>query len=226
MTDSFDRLFALYDSELERAKQATQLIGLPNWTLSGALFYTLTLLTTIGYGAFAPVTLSGRAFTVLFGIVAIVLATACIGLFIASLDALIERLVLRATRLPCCRLRQSDASLLRLRLAASTLLLVAYMCVLAWFGRDHCGPTSTSMPEDATFLDAIYFAFQTMSTVGLGDLYCGDVRLADAVAQVVLVIPGVVVFSEFLNLAVEAWELLLATLAGYALRMLGWCSTE
>eukprot|EP00756_Hemistasia_phaeocysticola_P067340 Hpha_TRINITY_DN9893_c0_g1::TRINITY_DN9893_c0_g1_i1::g.81526::m.81526 len=40
----------------------------PHWTVTGALFYTLTVITTIGYGSFAPATQSGRSFTAFFAL--------------------------------------------------------------------------------------------------------------------------------------------------------------
>jgi len=207
---SFDRLYEHYDIELEAAKQAARFIDLPVWTFSGAVFYTLTLITTIGYGAFAPSTIAGRVLTVVLGLTGIIVTTAGLGIYIATLDAYLERVVM------WCFWRQSSspAAILRLKLCAATILLVCYMLVLAGFGIGHCGPTAPSSFGDASLGDALYYAFQTVSTVGLGDIYCGDVRLADAVAQIVLILPGLVAFSEFLNLAVEAWELLLADAMG------------
>ena len=130
---------------------------------------------------------------ILLGLVGIVLTTSCLNLYIASLDALVERLAtLGCRRLPCCRLRQSDATLLlRLRLAASTLLLVAYMCVLAWFGGSIVG---------FGFGEGLYFAFQTMSTVGFGDFTISPARGSHqqhvVVGQMLMILPGLVVYAQ------------------------------
>ena len=42
-----------------------------NWDYSQAIFFVITILTTIGYGHFAPVTTPGRLFCILFAIVGI-----------------------------------------------------------------------------------------------------------------------------------------------------------
>ena len=52
----------------------------PHWTVTGSTFYAFTVITTIGYGAFAPATKIGRVFTCVYavpgiGIVAVVLTS-------------------------------------------------------------------------------------------------------------------------------------------------------
>ena len=42
-----------------------------NWDYSQAIFFVITILTTIGYGHFAPVTWPGRLFCIFFAIVGI-----------------------------------------------------------------------------------------------------------------------------------------------------------
>lgn len=47
-----------------------------NWYLSGACFYAFTVCTTIGYGNYAPITVGGKVFTVVYGLLSIPLAGA------------------------------------------------------------------------------------------------------------------------------------------------------
>eukprot|EP00662_Eupelagonemidae_sp_cell21_P021570 gene21570-26495_t len=42
--------------------------GLSDWTPGGAMFFSLTVITTIGYGSFAPITQDGRLFTALYAV--------------------------------------------------------------------------------------------------------------------------------------------------------------
>eukprot|EP01065_Artemidia_motanka_P012346 TRINITY_DN16796_c0_g1_i2.p1 TRINITY_DN16796_c0_g1~~TRINITY_DN16796_c0_g1_i2.p1 ORF type:complete len:608 (+),score=161.93 TRINITY_DN16796_c0_g1_i2:63-1886(+) len=77
----------------------------PNWTLSGAMFYSLTVITTIGYGSFAPRTYNGRSFTAFFAIIGI----SIVGQLLASCSDLISG-ILKGIRQRSTR-RGSNAAL-------------------------------------------------------------------------------------------------------------------
>eukprot|EP01060_Flectonema_neradi_P033653 TRINITY_DN5710_c0_g1_i1.p1 TRINITY_DN5710_c0_g1~~TRINITY_DN5710_c0_g1_i1.p1 ORF type:complete len:608 (+),score=69.06 TRINITY_DN5710_c0_g1_i1:38-1825(+) len=67
----------------------------PHWTVTGSTFYAFTVITTIGYGAFAPVTVMGRVFTCIYavpgiGIVAVVL-TSVAGLVVEIAQGIANR---------------------------------------------------------------------------------------------------------------------------------------
>ncbi|XP_051003012.1 potassium channel subfamily K member 7 [Acomys russatus] len=136
-----------------------------NWDLPSALLFTASILTTTGYGHMAPLSSGGKAFCVVY---------AALGLP-ASL-ALVA--VLRHCLLPvfscsgawvavCWQLAPAQAALLR---AAGLGLLVACVFVLLpalvlW-----------GIQGDRSLLEAIYFCFGSLSTIGLGDLLPGQGR--------------------------------------------------
>ena len=62
-----------------------------NWTLNGAVFFMLTIMTTIGYGTFSPSTALGMAMVITCGSISIVVFGWCIGPLQSGLDRLIER---------------------------------------------------------------------------------------------------------------------------------------
>ncbi|KAJ9451775.1 hypothetical protein DIPPA_55566 [Diplonema papillatum] len=66
------------------------------WTLSGSVFYSMTVITTIGYGNLAPTTYNGRSFTVcyaIFGIGVIAqLLGSCAGILIGMASGTWARL--------------------------------------------------------------------------------------------------------------------------------------
>eukprot|EP01065_Artemidia_motanka_P025527 TRINITY_DN3051_c0_g1_i1.p1 TRINITY_DN3051_c0_g1~~TRINITY_DN3051_c0_g1_i1.p1 ORF type:complete len:609 (+),score=105.11 TRINITY_DN3051_c0_g1_i1:52-1878(+) len=57
-----------------------------HWTFTGACFFSLTVITTIGYGSFAPLTQRGRSFTTFFAIFGI----GIVGQLLAQCAALIH----------------------------------------------------------------------------------------------------------------------------------------
>ena len=62
-----------------------------NWTRNGAVFFMLTIMTTIGYGTFSPSTALGMAMVITCGSISIVVFGWCIGPLQSGLDRLIER---------------------------------------------------------------------------------------------------------------------------------------
>ncbi|MBZ3880947.1 Potassium channel subfamily K member 7 [Sciurus carolinensis] len=130
-----------------------------NWDLPSALLFTASILTTTGYGHMAPLSAGGKAFCV---------AYASLGLP-ASL-VLVATLRHRLLPVLSCpgtwvavrwQLAPAQAALLQ---AAGLGLLVASIFVLLpalvlW-----------GLQGDCSLLEAIYFCFGSLSTIGLGDL--------------------------------------------------------
>lgn len=61
----------------------------PHWTITGSAFFCFTAITTIGYGAFAPTTMGGRAFTALYSTPGI----AIIGFLLGDTAALCQEVI-------------------------------------------------------------------------------------------------------------------------------------
>lgn len=194
-----------YDRELGAAKQAKRMIDLPNWTLAGGLFFFFTVATTIGYGAFAPLTDGGKMITVFFGWIAIVIVTQSIDFYSVALDGRITRLAGL-----CCdsseKRRSSKLRLLGVKVFVMSNFLVLYTAILAWFASHWCHSVAPDSTPQGMDMDSIYYAYQTLSTVGFGDLYCGDSKISHVVGQVVVIMPGLVVFGVFSNSVLESWR--------------------
>ena len=60
--DARNSLIAIVDQKLEPCEYG------PDWTFVGSLYYWLTVMSTIGYGTFVPVTDGGRVFTIIFAL--------------------------------------------------------------------------------------------------------------------------------------------------------------
>eukprot|EP01064_Diplonema_japonicum_P035077 TRINITY_DN748_c0_g1_i1.p1 TRINITY_DN748_c0_g1~~TRINITY_DN748_c0_g1_i1.p1 ORF type:complete len:413 (+),score=13.14 TRINITY_DN748_c0_g1_i1:55-1293(+) len=66
------------------------------WTLSGSIFYSMTVITTIGYGSLAPSTYNGRSFTVVYAILGIgvvaQLLGSCAGILLGIGKGIVQRI--------------------------------------------------------------------------------------------------------------------------------------
>uniref|UniRef100_A0A8C2MSR1 Potassium channel subfamily K member n=1 Tax=Cricetulus griseus TaxID=10029 RepID=A0A8C2MSR1_CRIGR len=136
-----------------------------NWDLPSALLFTASILTTTGYGHMAPLSAGGKAFCVFY---------AALGLPASlALVAALRHCLLPVFNCPGAwvavrwRLAPAQAALLQ---AAGLGLLVACVFVLLpalvlW-----------GIQGDCSLLEAIYFCFGSLSTIGLGDLLPGHGR--------------------------------------------------
>ncbi|XP_037374164.1 potassium channel subfamily K member 7 [Talpa occidentalis] len=130
-----------------------------NWDLPSALLFTASILTTTGYGHMAPLSAGGKAFCVVF---------AALGLPASLvLVATLRHCLLPLFSCPCAwvaarwQLAPARAALLQ---AAGLGLLVAGTFVLL------PAVVLWSVQGDSSLLEAVYFCFGSLSTIGLGDL--------------------------------------------------------
>ncbi|XP_036059025.1 potassium channel subfamily K member 7 [Onychomys torridus] len=136
-----------------------------NWDLPSALLFTASILTTTGYGHMAPLSAGGKAFCVVY---------AALGLPASlALVAALRHCLLPVFNCPGAwaavhwRLAPARAALLQ---AAGLGLLVA--CVFVFLPALVLWGTQ----GDCSLLEAVYFCFGSLSTIGLGDLLPGHGR--------------------------------------------------
>nr|XP_045597846.1 TWiK family of potassium channels protein 7-like [Procambarus clarkii] len=126
----------------------------PRWTYTQALFFSATVLTTIGYGNIAPSTVGGRVFCMIFALVGIPLTLSVIANMgdvlaslvpVAALDMFLPKGKLRAV----------------VTVVSTLSLLVAFIAL---------GGALFMFLDQWTFTEAFYFSFITTTTIGFGDL--------------------------------------------------------
>ena len=185
-----EHLTSLLDKHREVCKQAPPTIEEPDWTFPGSLYYSFQVITTVGYGSFAPTTPGGHAATILFGGAGIAVTGYTLGIFTAAIDVAFDQLY---RRLMMRRYGMRHA--IRFKAVVTSLALIAYLLLVALYAMVRGG---------WDFGSAIYFVFVTVSTVGLGDLTLPRDTIGDVVLQFLLFYPGLALFAEFVALGNEA----------------------
>ncbi|XP_028171032.1 potassium channel subfamily K member 1-like [Ostrinia furnacalis] len=139
--------------------------GGPNWSFGQSLFFSSTVVTTIGYGHVTPLSKPGKLFCMVYALFGIPLT-------LVLLSAFVERLLVPATAL----LRTLNASLghlfqpftirvMHLTIMAS-ILVGLFMAVPAGI--------FASLEPDWDYMDSLYYCFISLTTIGLGDYIPGD----------------------------------------------------
>ncbi|BFZ07840.1 hypothetical protein BsWGS_10879 [Bradybaena similaris] len=137
----------------------------PNWSFGQALFFASTVVTTIGYGRVTPLSDAGKAFCIVFAVLGIpltlILFTACV-----------ERLMI-PTRQLLYWLYDKLGHLYKV-IHIQVLHLVIMLCVHVTFFMLIPAGIYTVLEPGWNFLDAFYYCFISLSTIGLGDYIPGD----------------------------------------------------
>uniref|UniRef100_A0A673U8M3 Potassium channel subfamily K member 7 n=1 Tax=Suricata suricatta TaxID=37032 RepID=A0A673U8M3_SURSU len=136
-----------------------------NWDLPSALLFTASILTTTGYGYIAPLSAGGKAFCVVYAALGLPASLALLAALRRCLLPLLSRpgaWVAGHWQLAPARAALLQAASLGLLVAGAFVLLPA---LVLWGLRAEC-----------SLLEAIYFCFSSLSTIGLGDLLPGHGR--------------------------------------------------
>lgn len=125
---------------------------LEQWTHRDALYYCITLLTTVGYGDLAPNTVGGKLFSCFYIIVSISVVSASVGAIFGNIYANMKTWV--------------HASSFTARLV-SAFASMAFVTI--------GGACFAHISEGWSAADSLYWAVVTCSSVGLGDLSISSV---------------------------------------------------
>ncbi|XP_045025614.1 potassium channel subfamily K member 2 isoform X2 [Daphnia magna] len=136
------------------------------WEFSSALFLCMTILTTVGYGNFSPKSSGGKIFCMFYGLIGIPIC----GVFLASTSDYFSNSFLHLYD----RQQQKFQKEKRFDiLHCSDLIFPCWTCGLPLHSRSdfrfHRGLILFCF-KDWSFLDATYFSFVTLTTIGFGDI--------------------------------------------------------
>lgn len=138
---------------------------IPNWGYDGSFFFAGALITTIGYGNIAPISLGGKVFCVVYALFGIPMTA-------IMLTAIVERLLVLADRVEkflsrTCTVKGIPLTYLRF-LHLVLIMLVVVLTVLFL-------PALLFMHlEGWNYFEAFYFCFISLTTIGLGDFVPGE----------------------------------------------------
>ncbi|XP_067412675.1 potassium channel subfamily K member 6 [Emydura macquarii macquarii] len=138
--------------------------GASNWDFASSFFFSSTLVTTVGYGYTTPLSDSGKAFCIFYALLGVPFT-------MLVLTATVQRLARVFTYRPLDYLQLrygyghqalSRAHLVVLLLAV---LVVFFLLPAAIFN---------ALEDTWSYLDAFYFCFISLCTIGLGDYVPGE----------------------------------------------------
>ncbi|XP_064237432.1 potassium channel subfamily K member 6 [Aotus nancymaae] len=136
----------------------------PAWDFASALFFASTLVTTVGYGYTTPLTDAGKAFSIAFALLGVPTT-------MLLLTASAQRLSLLLTHAPLSWLSvhwgwdPRRAARWHLVALLGVVVTICFLVPAVIFAH---------LEEAWSFLDAFYFCFISLSTIGLGDYVPGE----------------------------------------------------
>ncbi|EEZ97944.1 potassium channel subfamily K member 6 isoform X1 [Tribolium castaneum] len=139
--------------------------GEPNWSFGQSLFFSSTVVTTIGYGHVTPLSRTGKIFCMLYAMVGIPLT-------LVLLSALVERLLVPTIWL----LQWLNSRLGHLYQPFNIRILHLFIIVLILIVLFLLAPAAVfaSIEPEWDYLDSLYYCFISLTTIGLGDYIPGD----------------------------------------------------
>ncbi|XP_059083029.1 potassium channel subfamily K member 18-like isoform X4 [Tigriopus californicus] len=194
------------------------------WSYIQAVFFSSTILTTIGYGNIAPVSTAGRVFCILFAIVGIpftLSVIADVGQIFATLVSAVwkkykhilkplgKRLKLMASKTDDEDGDEGGSG--GVGLQSNIITAVLALLFLALFLS--IGSMIFTIWEDWTFFEAFYFCFITMTTIGFGDIVpniVGQEKTAYMLVCMIYILVGLAFTSTIIELVrrqyAESWR--------------------
>lgn len=193
----------------------------PNWSFGQAVFFSGTVLTTIGYGHVSPLSVGGKVFCIFYAIFGIpmtlILISACVERLLVVTNKLYDYMKKLSvfTTLNTAPNATTTYSVNLPLLTYSHLAIVVLFVLVAFF----IIPAAifNSIEKDWDYLDGLYYCFISLSTIGLGDYIPGDqqeqpYRVFYKIATTFYLILGIMFVMLLLNVVTQIPQLNMAKL--------------
>ncbi|CAL8129881.1 unnamed protein product [Orchesella dallaii] len=161
------------------------------WSFTGGFLYSLTVITTIGYGNYAPKTAQGKAMTILYGIIGMPLFL----LYLSNIGDILAR-GFKWTFSRCCQCNWTFIKRRRIdengevieepaQEEEEQITVPISLCLTLMVGYIWGGGLLFAEWEKWSVLDASYFCFISLSTIGFGDLVPGEAVAAESLEDAI-----------------------------------------
>ncbi|KAH3740806.1 two pore potassium channel protein sup-9-like [Dreissena polymorpha] len=166
------------------------------WKFAGAFYFALTVITTIGYGHSTPQTDAAKIFCMIYALMGIPL---CIVMFQSvgeRLNTFVTYLMKQGKK--CLRLKKTEVSQTNLIIVTMNLSMIVLMSGAAAFVHF----------EGWAYIDALYYCFITLTTIGFGDFVALQKNNAlerqphYVIFSILFILFGLTVISAAMNLLV------------------------
>lgn len=221
--ETLSRLLEEYEVVVDQAIKNNINVRTQDYTISWdyiqAVFFSTTILTTIGYGNIAPKTFSGRLFSILFAIVGIPFTLSVIADVGQIFATLVSKFWGRYKDwiLPLAEkfqlLKSEDDEEEDMGIKGNLYTVAGALIFLSIFLS--CGAFFFTLWEDWSFFDAFYYCFITMTTIGFGDIVPDIIggyseKTAYMLLSTVYILVGMSCFTTIIELVrrqyAESWR--------------------
>ncbi|XP_041353674.1 potassium channel subfamily K member 1-like [Gigantopelta aegis] len=165
--DDLEKFVQLVIAAANRGVYATRNVTMtePNWSFGQAMFFAGTVLTTIGYGRVTPLSDAGKAFCIVYAVFGIPLT-------LILFTAIVERLMVPTKKLLYLLYGQLGHMYKVFHIQLLHLFIV-FTFLIVFFFLIPAGIYTVLEPK-WNYLDAFYYCFISLTTIGLGDYIPGD----------------------------------------------------
>ncbi|CAH8588366.1 unnamed protein product [Dicrocoelium dendriticum] len=166
------------------------------WKFAGAFYFSTTVITTIGYGHSTPKTTWGKIFCMCYAVPGIPLCLVMFQSIGERMNTIITWMLKRMKRFFSCKCHSvSQTNLMVVSFTTGSTVLTIGAAVFSRY-------------EDWTYLDAFYYCFITLTTIGFGDFVA--LQRNDSLAKrpdyvvfsLIFILFGLTVVSSVMNLLV------------------------
>lgn len=139
--------------------------SVPSWSFGQSFFFSSTVVTTIGYGHQTPLSPEGKFFCILYALIGIPMTMILVTAVVDRLMMPVNLLLIWMNNTMGHRYSPLSLRLLHLLLIFLAVVVVLFLIPAAIF---------TALEDNWGYMDAMYYCFISLTTVGLGDFIPGD----------------------------------------------------